>query len=862
MNYNNLCYNCMHEKRAAAMPCPFCGAPPGMNYVPGLLEPQTILRGRYLLGNMKGQRDQLIEYIALDLGTESVVTVYEFYLPDQMRRSTRFPGWVRLLVETPENRRLFEEQKRRIREEAEIQLWEGRLPILQLDYFEENGTIYTIWTNGNEKAPLQSNSVGRNTGMEDRCGEESEKKKGWKKPGKCFGGGEEKDSDGKKGRKPGRKKIVMAASAAVLGLFLLLGAVLFGRYLILNDGGIFSVRKETGTYGDPDAEDEYTLMVYMVGSNLESDYGAASADLMEMLYSGVDCSKVNVLIYTGGSSSWEMDAISSEHNSVFLMTGEGELYEDGSTSSSVNMGSASTLAAFLSYCQESYPAQHYALILWDHGNGAVNGFGNDELYGYDPLYLSEMKEALENSLFGEERKLDWVGYDACLMASLEVANVWKDYVGYLVASEEVESGSSWDYSFLSVLNDTDDPLVISERIIDSYADYYESESSVLYDPVTTLSCLDLERMDTVLGALDAVLERMTADVSDGEYSKVAQVRAAAKQFGIAVTSGRENAYDAVDLGDLAELLQELYPSAAKRLSNAMERMVVDQTSNIASTSGVTLYFPFDNMERFADYGEAQYEDLLDEAYADFIAAFTDHRLNGESETDWTLASIEVGESELTLQLTEEQAEDLAYASFSILRQTENRYYTPVRSGCVIWPDEDGILRLDMEQYVLVLENSEISVEWPVEQLEETGSEELYINKAAYVQYSDEENTVAVTVSLCLDTELGTASVRSLYSSEVDSGIVPDGKTDQRLEDYMFLSCESVEYSPSFNSQGDAMPWEKWKVSGRGMLTSICVDETFAGYVRSTSESEGTYIVQIELQDTSGTVHASGFVTLP
>ncbi|MCD8347691.1 MAG: hypothetical protein LUD16_07005 [Lachnospiraceae bacterium] len=306
----------------------------------------------------------------------------------------------------------------------------------------------------------------------------------------------------------------------------------------------------------------------------------------------------------------------------------------------------------------------------------------------------------------------------------------------------------------------------------------------------------------------------------------------------------------------------VYPSAAKRLSNAIGRMVVAQTSNVESTSGVTLYFPFDNMERFADYGEVQYKNLLDEAYEDFIALFMEYRQNEESETDWTLAGIEVGESELTLQLTDEQVENLAYASYSILRRTENGYYTPVRSGCAIWPDEDGVLRVDTEQYVLVLEDSQSSIEWPVEQLEATGSEELYINDEAYVRLSDGENTIAVTVSLCLNTETGAASVRSTYFTEADSEIVPDGKMDQRLDDYSILSCEAIEYSPSFNSQGDAMPWEKWKICGSTSLTSICVDEFFTGYIRSISESEETYIVQIELQDTTGDVYASNYVTLP
>ena len=59
---------------------------------------------------------------------------------------------------------------------------------------------------------------------------------------------------------------------------------------------------------------DYTLMVYMVGSNLESTYGSATDDLIEMINSGVDTSRINVLIYTGGARYWNNNII----NHIFL----------------------------------------------------------------------------------------------------------------------------------------------------------------------------------------------------------------------------------------------------------------------------------------------------------------------------------------------------------------------------------------------------------------------------------------------------------------------------------------------------------------------------------------------------------------
>jgi len=54
-----------------------------------------------------------------------------------------------------------------------------------------------------------------------------------------------------------------------------------------------------------EAQYDLTLMVYMCGSNLESEYGSASEDIREMLSSGCDFSRTKVLVMTGGATRWD-----------------------------------------------------------------------------------------------------------------------------------------------------------------------------------------------------------------------------------------------------------------------------------------------------------------------------------------------------------------------------------------------------------------------------------------------------------------------------------------------------------------------------------------------------------------------------
>ena len=119
------------------------------------------------------------------------------------------------------------------------------------------------------------------------------------------------------------------------------------------------------------------------------------------------------------------------------------------------MGTAEQLAAFVELGLTQFPADRYALSIWDHGGGWT-GIGPDETDGHDVLDLADITSGLEQGLAaaGVER-LDLLGFDACLMATYEVASALAPYADHLLASEELEPGHGWDYRSLQVL--ADDP---------------------------------------------------------------------------------------------------------------------------------------------------------------------------------------------------------------------------------------------------------------------------------------------------------------------------------------------------------------------------------------------------------------------
>ena len=186
--------------------------------------------------------------------------------------------------------------------------------------------------------------------------------------------------------------------------------------------------------GHAAAEDrKLTLMIYMCGSNLESEYGSASADIREIESSGFAKDDITVLVMMGGSKTWQINPDSDETVIMEIAAGRHRIVW---RSGQLNMGSEETLTKLLDFGADKYPADDYALILWDHGGGPLEGVCWDELFSMDSLTLEELTGGIRSAYL--MKKLCWIGFDACLMGSAEVASAVAPYAEYMIASQETE----------------------------------------------------------------------------------------------------------------------------------------------------------------------------------------------------------------------------------------------------------------------------------------------------------------------------------------------------------------------------------------------------------------------------------------
>ena len=409
-----------------------------------------------------------------------------------------------------------------------------------------------------------------------------------------------------------------------------------------------------------------TLMIYMIGSDLESKSASATTDMEEMAASGIDTSAVNLLVLSGGSEKWH-NGLSPDEITLQLLTKDGFTklnYKDTGS-----MGEAGCLQRFLDYSYENYKTDKFDLILWDHGNGPLIGYGKDTLNNNDSLTLTEMRQALSDSHFGADNKLGFIGFDACLMASAELVLAVHDYADYLIASQEIEPVFGWNYSFLKdCAQATDEEL--AREIADCYKKYseeYFAEKEFLRSPVT-MSVVDLSKAGDLETSIDEFFAVVSKDVS-GHYSQLAKARTEIKSPGRGSTGSE---YDFVDLMSMADAMSDDYKDQASKLKEALSKAIIYNVSSEEDYCGLSFYYPFYNKNYYRRSWHDEYLKLgMFSDYTNYLARF-DQIWLGSDYADYfeTLNSIKAGDelNSFTLELTPEQQQYYLKSGYYIMRK--------------------------------------------------------------------------------------------------------------------------------------------------------------------------------------------------
>ncbi|MEN6634932.1 MAG: clostripain-related cysteine peptidase [Clostridiaceae bacterium] len=424
-------------------------------------------------------------------------------------------------------------------------------------------------------------------------------------------------------------------------------------------------------------EDQVTVMVYMCGSDLESDGGAATADINEMLYATLSDS-VHVVIETGGASKWENTVIDADTNQRWLVTGDGlELVGDAGQQ---NMTDPQTLTEFIRFCAENYPANRNILVFWDHGGGTLGGYGSDEHYPDGTMSLAQIDQALTDA----NVVFDWIGFDCCMMGTVETAFVAEKHADYLIASQRSEPGGGWYYTdWLNALSE--DPSLASpavgQIIVDSFI---REEQNGDYGDELTLSMIDLTSFAPFMDTLYTYLSSVNTELIDtSAYKEVSKARYDSRSPG-------EEEYDQVDLAYLVNNIS-LGDSAA--LLSRLDDAVVISQETADHYAGLSLYFPYASIDSVEDTLATAKSIGLDTPYQKFMSDFASLMAGGQLYSSGGSANPLSSETQSASDLT-----DTSWLDTDLVSDYESYYQQNSYDGSELAiVEKDGQYVLEMSQ---------------------------------------------------------------------------------------------------------------------------------------------------------------------
>ncbi len=327
-------------------------------------------------------------------------------------------------------------------------------------------------------------------------------------------------------------------------------------------------------------KDTVTLMVYMCGADLESRSGLGTSDIVEMINAEVS-DNVNVIVYLGGTTRWHNDYFSTKTNQIIKVVGNSQFAWLSKDEGNVAMTKPSTLSGFIKDCAENFPADRYQLIFWDHGSGSLAGYGYDEKFtSSGTMDLAEIRQALKDGGI----KFDFIGFDACLMATAETGLMLSEFADYMIASEEVEAGYGWYYTdwLTSLSRNTSIPtLELGKEIVD---DFIASCAKQVPGQKATLSVVDLAELSATMPKELKSFATATSSLIKSDYNTVATARSSTREF------STQN-IDQIDLVNFAlNLKTQEGSNLAKAILGAVKYNKV--SNNMTNAYGLSIYFPY------------------------------------------------------------------------------------------------------------------------------------------------------------------------------------------------------------------------------------------------------------------------------
>lgn len=336
---------------------------------------------------------------------------------------------------------------------------------------------------------------------------------------------------------------------------------------------------------------KWTVLVYLDADNDLESAGIHNFNQMEVVGSTQD---VHVIVQMDRKSGSDPQNEQWTDTRRYLITRDADtgvmhsVRLDNPPLGELDMGSGATLRSFVVWGKANFPADHYLLVVWDHGSGWQARFNVSAQYRYvaaddtsgSAIDIKEIPSALADC------DVDVIAFDACYMQQLEVAYELRNCARYIAASTAAEPSPGYNYSrVLGHISGSTDPEQLSLMIVRQYAAEYPNDSRI------THSAVDLSHVAALADAAGGFAQVLRAHADD-RAAELADARRRSLDF--ATVGTRRYSLDLMDYASrCANAVGPDADDAYARLQTAFDAAVIASvhSSDLPNAHGLAIYAP-------------------------------------------------------------------------------------------------------------------------------------------------------------------------------------------------------------------------------------------------------------------------------
>ncbi len=341
------------------------------------------------------------------------------------------------------------------------------------------------------------------------------------------------------------------------------------------------------------AQKPWTVLVYMARDNSLSDDGTLNMNQMMT----TNNPNVNILVY----DCHKLNGV-KEAQKVVITNGKATVLE---TTPNVDSGLEDTFLAACQWALNDFPSDKVAIIAWDHGSGPLNrsslfhtmmrGFCYDDTTGsyLNDVQLMDILNQLVQARNG--KKIDYFGFDACLMADVEILAALAPYVVAATASQQTIPGEGYPYDqIFTNLTSSTRVLDFARQIVTAYNNFYASGQESY-----TLTAFDLSSVALLNGSINSLSHQLAQMLQNDSTGAIeALIAQNTNSFFeeptymdfITFCAALQNNLSQMNLDSSTQ--QQLSAALNACISSATKIIVSHVASNdLSSATGLSIYFP-------------------------------------------------------------------------------------------------------------------------------------------------------------------------------------------------------------------------------------------------------------------------------